>query len=376
MPIKIVPRKSEPKDIDREDRKKISMKEAIDMRRDARRDYVRANRMLTGGQAKLDKNKNNKIDAEDFKLLRKEKKGRPMKAKRGKFSDVKKFAKAKGLPVPFTRAGNFGKMAGNFPAIKTAPGSMASKAEAVSKMKSAKELTKEAGKKFLKRRLGVGAALASGIGGALGVGSNALKNLKKKRAAKKRDEAKVKKMGGGMMKKYKLGGSIPSVESTPKNMPHLKRARKKVTAKKRDEAKVKNKMGGGMMKKYNKGGTPMYLTDEKIKEVFPEKDAKRRARISQLVGGDRVSPMKGDRFQAGQTARRKKMFKEFGKKVVRAALPGAGAALAAKKVKEKVSGKMGGGMMQRPMGMGMAKKGKMIKARGGGMARTKPTSMY
>ena len=38
--------------------------------------------------------------------------------------------------------------------------------------------------------------------------------------------------------------------------------------------------------------------------------------------------------------------------------------------------KMGGGMMQRPMGMGMAKKGKMIKARGGGLARTKPTSMY
>ena len=29
--------------------------------------------MLSGGQAKLDKNKNNKIDAEDFKLLRKEK---------------------------------------------------------------------------------------------------------------------------------------------------------------------------------------------------------------------------------------------------------------------------------------------------------------
>ena len=29
--------------------------------------------MLTGGQAKLDKNKNNRIDAEDFALLRKEK---------------------------------------------------------------------------------------------------------------------------------------------------------------------------------------------------------------------------------------------------------------------------------------------------------------
>ena len=324
MPIKIVPRKPQPKNIDKEDRKKVSMREAIDMRKDANRERFMAKGMLTGGQAKLDKNKNNKIDAEDFKLLRKEKKGRPMKAKRGKFSDVKKFAKAKGLPVPFTRAGNFGKMAGNFPAIKTAPGSMASKAEAASKMGSAKEAVK----KSLRRRFQVGATLATGVGAAIGTGINALKNLKKKRAAKKRDEAKVKKMGGGMMKKY------------------------------------------------NKGGTPMYLTDEKIKKVFPEKDAKRRAIISQLVGGDRVSPMKGDRFEAGQSARRKKMFKEFGKKVVRAALPGAGAVLAAKKVKEKVSGKMGGGMMQRPMGMGMAKKGKMIKARGGGMARTKPTSMY
>jgi len=309
MPIKIVPRKPQPKDIGREERKKASRREAIDMRKDAQRERSMAKGMLSGGQAKLDKNKNNKIDAEDFALLRKEKKGRPMKAKRGQFSDTKK---------------GFSKAIGQFPAIKTAPGSMASKAEAASKMGSAKEAVK----KSLRRRFQVGAALATGIGGAIGTGINALKNLKKKRAAKKRDEAKVKKMGGGMMKKY------------------------------------------------NKGGTPMYLTDEKIKEVFPEKGATSRARISQLVGGDRVSPMKGDRFEAGQKSRRKKMLKEFGKKVVRAALPGAGAVLAAKKAKGKISGKMGGGMMQRPMGMGMAKKGKMIKARGGGMARTKPTSMY
>jgi hypothetical protein len=40
---------------------------------------------LTGGQAKLDKNKNNRIDAEDFKILRGEKKkpGKMMKARRG-----------------------------------------------------------------------------------------------------------------------------------------------------------------------------------------------------------------------------------------------------------------------------------------------------
>jgi hypothetical protein len=41
-------------------------------------------KMLTGGQAKLDKNKNNKIDAEDFKILRQQKsKKKPMKAALG-----------------------------------------------------------------------------------------------------------------------------------------------------------------------------------------------------------------------------------------------------------------------------------------------------
>ncbi len=43
------------------------------------------------------------------------------------------------------------------------------------------------------------------------------------------------------------------------------------------------------------------------------------------------------------------------------------------KIKEKKNKKMGGGMMQRPMGY---KAGTMIKARGGGMARSKPTKMY
>ena len=41
-------------------------------------------KMLTGGQAKLDKNKNNRIDAQDFKMLRAEKsKKKPMKAALG-----------------------------------------------------------------------------------------------------------------------------------------------------------------------------------------------------------------------------------------------------------------------------------------------------
>ena len=59
---------------------------------------------LTGGQAKLDKNKNNKLDAQDFKILRAEKAkgrgmglqdekmkpGKVMKAKRGKLVPLKK----------------------------------------------------------------------------------------------------------------------------------------------------------------------------------------------------------------------------------------------------------------------------------------------
>ena len=58
-------------------------------------------RFLIGGQAKLDKNKNNKIDAEDFALLRKEK-AKPMKAVLGALAvgavgamGAKKFFKKK-----------------------------------------------------------------------------------------------------------------------------------------------------------------------------------------------------------------------------------------------------------------------------------------
>ena len=61
---------------------------------------------------------------------------------------------------------------------------------------------KEGAKKFLKRRLGVGAALGAG---AVAVGK-AVKKFKDKKAAQKRDKAKVKKMGGGMMKRYSKGG--------------------------------------------------------------------------------------------------------------------------------------------------------------------------
>ena len=74
MPIRILKKDDESK---KNKSKTVSKEEATNMRKDATRDYVRANKMLVGGQAKLDKNKNNRIDAQDFKILRQEKaKGR------------------------------------------------------------------------------------------------------------------------------------------------------------------------------------------------------------------------------------------------------------------------------------------------------------
>ena len=144
--------------------------------------------------------------------------------------------------------------------------------------------------------------------------------------------------------------------------------------------KPKNKMGGGLMAATQKlkaqgmdrGG--MYLSDEKVKKVFPEKDAKRRAIVSQLVGGDRVSPMKKERFRAGQKARRRDMLKELGKKIAKTTPMGLGikAGEVAKKIKEKMSKKMGGGMMQRPMGY---KSGTMVMARGCKLGRKKATKI-
>ena len=265
--------------------------------------------MLSGGQSKLDKNKNNKIDAEDFALLRKEKKSKDpkvMKAKRGKFSDLRKLAKAKGLPAPLMADPKFKfKDAGKFPAVSAGGKGGGKGPRGMGKIPNAQE--------FLKRRMtlaGVGSALASpeavkkgtkrlgGKGrvgtvaalGAVGVGAIA-KEIKKrmdKRKAKKRDAAKVKKMGGGMMKKYDKGGGADTGTMGER----------------------KSMMGVAMnkAKRMRKG---LRLTESDVKKA------------QDLL---------------------------------------------------KSSKKMGGGMMQRPMGM--AKKGKMIKARGGGMAKTKPTAMY
>ena len=261
------------------------------------------NKFLSGGQSKLDKNKNNKIDAEDFALLRKEKKSKDpkvMKAKRGMLTDdfvkrrkklmgLKDFAKGKGLPAPLGLGR--GKGMGNFPAIKTAPGSVASQAEV-------KQGTKKLGRAL---RAAKATRLGKIILPVAAAGVAAQQYLKSK-MKKKKEEPKKKEM-------------------------------------------PKRRMGGGMMKRYNKGGGADTGT-------AGEARSKRGVAVNKLNRAVKTIEKVGTRHAIKKFVNRVKgQIRDASKTQM-----------------------MGGGMMQRPMGM--AKKGKMIKARGGGMAKTKPTAMY
>jgi hypothetical protein len=92
---------------------------------------------------------------------------------------------------------------------------------------------------------------------------------------------RVGKMGGGMMMKrpmMKKGGKIPSVESTPKNMPHLKRARKKYKAIVQDQNRVKKKMGG-----------PLKPVDPKTQKGLSKLPTKVRNKMGYMKKGGKVN---------------------------------------------------------------------------------------
>jgi len=126
--------------------------------------------------------------------------------------------------------------------------------------------------------------------------------------------AKISKMQNRLNRK-KMAESLPKRETNPMK-----------------------KMGGGMMKRYNKGGGADTGTVGEMKSKFGVTLNKVRRYAKKIKDKDRLTERD------------------------------------ISTVKELLPKKMGGGMMQRPMGM--MKKGSMVKARGGGMARTKPTKMY
>ncbi len=111
--------------------------------------------------------------------------------------------------------------------------------------------------------------------------------------------------------------------------------------------KKDKKMGGGMMKKYRSGGP---VPVEKIKKAFPEASPGKVSRMQTMLG-DKSAPMKKERLFEGDRGRRKELIKKL-RGVAKATPLGLGikAVETAKKLKEKMSKKMGGGMMKRPMG--------------------------
>jgi len=93
-----------------------------------------------------------------------------------------------------------------------------------------------------------------------------------------------------------------------------------------------------------------------------------------------VNPMKAERIAEGDRGRRKEFFKRLRKlpKIAGSMVPGSISVAEAKKIKsflpgkKKVSGRMGGGMMNKPMGY---KKGSSIMARGCKLGRKKATKL-
>jgi len=341
---------------------------------------------LTGNQAKLDKNKNNRIDAEDFKLLRAGKKrGGVMKAAMGAAMIGKKMvedkmpgafqvAKMKKKALGFRVGGSIrGKTLtdrmknvdrGLIDKKTGKPTSMQSMRElkGFKPGESAAEFNKRAkameGIKKVARATTVG-KIALGVAG-LGMAAKAFLDKKKKEAKEKKQN---KKMGGGMMKRFNKGGGadtgtvgeMKSKFGVLKNKARRIRKRLFVEHPQKIKDQLTKKMGGGMMQLptgYDKGGGADSGASSKG----------RRKKGAGPLGGTARTPQKGPRPggrptgrprpSAGPTGAPPKEDKGFELKYPGPARPG------------------------NPVVVYSVNKGSMVKARGGGLAKTKPTKMY
>ena len=160
---------------------------------------MRKNMYLTGGQAKLDKNKNNKIDAQDFAILRKEKakgRGKGLQDEKLKPGKVKPVKAVLGLAAMGVLGAKFLK-------------DRKKKASKVSGMGGSGIMPGETVADLYKKKLsgkvagGAIGAMGSKIGRRAGPGAAAKKDKDRPSMRDKeltRDSARVKKkMGGGMM---------------------------------------------------------------------------------------------------------------------------------------------------------------------------------
>jgi hypothetical protein len=366
-----------------------------------------------------------KIDAKDFAVLKAEKAkgrgmglqdeklkpGKVMKAKRGKFlgsgldfpviSSVKptvnKTKRAQNLSrmkIEFTKQKNragrpssslsksFSKTIGVFPPVK---GSLPSDlGKSFSKTIGVfPQISSGKSDDFVKRRMELAgpkdiakqALKSTRIGKiALGIGAAGVAASQYLKSKMKKDEPK-KKMVGGMAKKYSVGGGADmgrvgeykSKLATASDRVRRKKKEDRITQRDLDflEGSLPKKMGGGMAKKYSNGMTDKTFTDPKTAMI-----------AHSMKTEDKI--YKRDREAA-------KMLEKKAPKGMYSSFMEEKKAIDKVKASKKILGRMGGGMMQRPMGGPMGgmmqrpmgyKKGTMVKARGCKLGRTRPTKMY
>jgi hypothetical protein len=232
---------------------------------------------------------------------------------------------------------------------------------------------------------------------ALGIAGAALGAKELLKSKMKKED---KKMAGGMAKKYSVGGGLDMGGPKGKLMAYAKenliKDKDRLTL--RDKAMIKTvmnmdkseypaaeryykkltstkKMGGGMAKKYNRGGGADMGDPKKPTAIPKGKDSEvmiHNMMPSQTETGGRplAAPTevlkKAKAYYAASNREARKDLKPSQKKSRRyAATPGY--------LPKPAIGKMGGGMMNKPMGY---KSGTMVKARGCKLGRTRPTKMY
>ena len=368
---------------------------------------------LTGGQAKLDKNKNNRIDAQDFKILRAEKaKGRGQGLQDEKIKPGKIMKARAGQLVPL-------KKDPTKPISSVSPSAGGKGSGTTSNGNSTKK-----GDDFLKRRKELaGAKSLIGKAGRLGVVGAAVAATAvgaKKLMDKIKEKKKEKEMKGdveGSIKPYikkKMGGGLAAATERLKAQGLSKGGgadyMNTVKAKKRGNpavvGKVKNlekRMGGGMMKKYSKGGgadmsgsryKAFQITQDVLKTLkdipdgqlkfkktikrakdFRSAIIKDEQKVKKKMGGGMMKPMSyatgmNPTEEKSRRTRREKDRKKFNRVLPEARGPIGRIGGFAFEL-EKPKNKMGGGMMK-PMGY---KKGKSIKVKCK-LGRNKPTKMY
>ena len=332
---------------------------------------------LTGNQKKLDKNNNNRIDAQDFKILKAEKaKGRGKglqdeKMKPGKPMKAALGAIALGLGVK--------KMLDkNKDSVKDLAGMTGIGAAAKIAKKKKEILGKRMGGKIMKARVGrlvplkkdptkpISSVSPSAGGKGSGTTSNGNSTKKGDDFLKRRKKLMgIKQVVGKAGRLGAVGAAVAATAVGAKKLMDKIKERKKEKKMKGDvegsispyikkkmggglaaateRLKAQGKMGGGMMKKYSIGGD-VYgkMADKKLKKYATSKE-------TQLHSKD---------FDAGVNRAERRAASET--------------MLAYKKNKKSEKKLMGGGMMMKPMGY---KSGKSVKVKCK-LGRNKPTKLY